>query len=477
METKPFRFGLETLLEQPEGASLYDALPPGPDVYSERRFARFAVSEAPSRLSGKRIALLAHPASVDGNLTRSAERLSSWLGAGSARTGDGMPGADGAHSAGGAGSGGAADEAREAPAGARLTALFGPQHGIRGEKQDNMIESASFTDPDTGLPAFSLYGETRRLTPEMADSFDVLLVDLQDVGVRVYTFLTTMCYLLEDLERLPAKELWVLDRPNPTGRAVEGFRLLPGWESFVGTAPVPMQHGLTLGEFALWYHARKRLAGRLTVVPMTGWRGDNPKTAWPADRVWVQPSPNMPGLYTARAYPGTVMVEGTRLSEGRGTTRPLSTIGHPAIDWRGILAGVGALSDRADGGERRNALAGCRVREIAFEPTFHKHTGVLTRGIEIVAEGKFYDPERFRPYRLVAAILKMIRLHYPDLELWSDPPYEYEVEKRPIDIITGGTRLREWVEDRGSDWTDLEGALQFEEEQWRRQSAPWRIYG
>jgi len=310
----------------------------------------------------------------------------------------------------------------------------------------------------------------------MAASFDILLFDLQDVGVRVYTFLTTLCYLLEDLQRWPEKELWVLDRPNPTGRAVEGLRLEPGWESFVGAVPVPMQHGLTLGEMALWFHATKGLSTRLTVVPMTGWGPADPREAWPRERVWVLPSPNMPGLYTARAYPGTVMVEGASLSEGRGTTRPLSVVGHPEVDWAKVVSDVGREC-RMTGGEDRTPLSGCRIRFISFQPTFHKHAGRLTPGIELVTEGSFYDPAAFRPYRLVAALFKAIRRRYPEIRLWTDPPYEYEFERRPIDVITGGSRLREWVEKRDFDWQGFDETMSREEAAWRTESEPFRLYG
>ncbi|NBC29313.1 MAG: DUF1343 domain-containing protein [Spirochaetes bacterium] len=449
-----FRFGLETFLDQPfvtevpcgDGSSVH-------------------LGDAIAKLEGKRVALLAHPASVDCRLRHSVDRLFS----------------------------------SASSLGVRLTALLGPQHGMRGEKQDNMIESSNFTDPATGLPVFSLYGETRRITAEMADHFDVLLVDLQDVGVRVYTFLTTLGYILDDFQQWPDKEVWVLDRANPLGRDVEGLALQEGWESFVGVAHIPMQHGFTLGEFARWYHFSQRLKTNLTLVPMTGWDPSDASAAWPGERVWLQPSPNMPGLHTARAYPGTVMLEGTTLSEGRGTTRPLSVMGHPAVDWQRVLAAAAELDAdwraerRAAGGSPTPDVAGgpaageppadvpewlfgCRIRPVTFQPTFHKHAGTPTPGIEIVAEGAFYDPAWFSPYRLVAAILRSIRRIHPDLKLWTDPPYEYEYEKTPIDVITGGTRLREWVEDLRVDWTDFESMLQIDEDSWRRASSTWHIY-
>jgi len=425
-----FRFGLETLIDEPKDAVAYRVCGPLPN--GAKGADRVRISALRDIAHGKRCALLAHPASVDRNLTHTVDRVLSWT----------------------------------ASVGAGLSALIGPQHGLRGEKQDNMVESGQVTDPSTELPVFSLYGESRRLTPRMAESFDILLFDLQDVGVRVYTFLTTLCYLLEELQGRPDKEVWVLDRPNPTGRAVEGLRLEPGWESFVGAAPVPMQHGMTLGEFALYYHAAKNLSSNLTIIPMTGWRAAGPREAWPEERIWVQPSPNMPGLYTARAYPGTVMVEGSTLSEGRGTTRPLSVIGHPEVDWTRVLGNAAETG----------ALAGCAIRRIAFQPTFHKHSGTLTPGIEIVTEGRFYDPATFRPYRLVAAIFKEVKRAHPEIKLWTDPPYEYEFERRPIDVITGGTRLREWVENPKTNWRALDDVIAREEEEWRTESAPFFIY-
>ncbi len=487
-----FRFGLETLLEQPADASIYRAgysftEEPASDGIGKTRaddptravsgnaagaaqYRTERVGGLSPLLAGKRVAVLSHPAGVDENLTPGIDRIESWL-AGRDRVG------------------------AAPPSGARLAALLGPQHGLRGEKQDNMVESEDYTDPATGLPTFSLYGTTRRIADATAGTFDILLVDLQDVGVRVYTFLTTLAYILEDLAVRPDKEVWVLDRPNPTGRLVEGLSLESGHESFVGVASIPMQHGLTLGEFALWYRDTRRLATRLTVVPMTGWNPADPRDAWPADRVWVPPSPNMPGLYTARAYAGTVVLEGTTLSEGRGTTRPLSVMGHPDVDWVAVLDWVrsstsehssvepvvsspGRRSDLYGAAEpgTHHALSGCRVRRLTFQPTFHKHARVPTGGIELVTEGRFWEPEYFRPYRLVAAVLKAIRTLHPDIALWSSPPYEYEFERVPVDVITGGTRFREWVEGTTTIWADLCEALNAEEAAWRVESRRWWLY-
>ena len=385
-------------------------------------------------LKGTRVALLGHPASVDGDLTPSVDRL----------------------------------RVLSREYGFTLSALFGPQHGFSGEKQDNMIESDDAEDAALGIQIFSLYGKTRRLTKEMIDSFDVILVDLQDVGVRVYTFLTTMCYLMEDLCAYSKKSLIVLDRPNPTGRAMDGLTLEAGWESFVGITSVPMQHGLTLGEFAGWYKDHASLSVPLKVVPMAGYTPNDVRNAWPAERIWVQPSPNMPALYTARPYAGTVIIEGTTLSEARGTTRPLSMVGHPDVDWDAVERW---LQDNA--GE---AIKGCHLRRVVFQPTFHKHAGVPTPGFEIITEGRFYDPALFQPYLLIAAILKAIRIHHPDLPLWTDPPYEYEFEKKPIDVITGGQTFRDWVESERSTVRELSDRIAADIAAWRDTTRDFLLY-
>jgi len=236
-------------------------------------------------LEGKRVALLAHPASVTRDLTHSLDAL--------------------------------------AAAGLNLTAAFGPQHGLRGDKQDNMVESEDFTDPALKIPVFSLYGEVRRPTGQSMGTFDTILVDLQDVGCRIYTFITTLLYVLEAASE-HGKSVWLLDRPNPAGRPVEGLSLRAGWESFVGAAPMPMRHGLTLGELGRWFVREFNLDVDYRVIRMEGWRpGEGPGFGWPAERVWINPSPNAANLNMARAYAGTVMLEGTMISEGRGTTRPL----------------------------------------------------------------------------------------------------------------------------------------------------------
>ena len=373
-------------------------------------------------LAGKRVALLAHPASVTGDLTHSLDAL--------AACGD-----------------------------LTLTAAFGPQHGLRGDKQDNMIESADFQDPVHGIPVFSLYGDVRRPTDAMMASFDVLLVDLQDVGCRIYTYITTLRYVLEAAAQ-HGKAVWVLDRPNPIGRPVEGLRLRPGWESFVGAGPLPIRHGLTLGELGLWFIDRLKLDVEYRLVEMEGWRPEAaPGFGWPlGERDWVNPSPNAPNLFMARAFPGTVMVEGVTLSEGRGTTRPLELFGAPDIDARAVIAEMRALAP--------DWLAGCRLRDCWFEPTFQKHVGELCNGVQIHTEDPGYDPQAFRPWRLVALGFKAVRRLYPDYPLWRDFPYEYEEGKRPIDVICGGPLLREWVDDTQAAPADLEALARPDEQAW-----------
>jgi uncharacterized protein YbbC (DUF1343 family) len=382
-------------------------------------------------LAGRRVALLAHPASVTENLTHSLDAL--------AAVGD-----------------------------LQLTAAVGPQHGLRGDKQDNMVESPDFNDPVHGVPVFSLYGEVRRPTDAMMQSFDVLLVDLQDLGCRIYTFITTLRYVLEAAAQ-HGKAVWVLDRPNPAGRPVEGLTLRPGWESFVGAGPMPMRHGLTLGELGHWFIAMLELDVEYRVITMEGWRPDDgPGFGWPlGERTWVNPSPNAPNLWMARAYAGTVMLEGTTLSEGRGTTRPLELFGAPDIDARAVIAEMRALAPQW--------LAGCSLRDCWFEPTFHKHQGKLCAGVQIHTETG-YDHEAFKPWRLQSLAFKAIRRLEPDYPLWRDFPYEYEIGKLAIDVINGGPLLREWVDDPGATPGDLDAVTAPDETAWREERQPFLLY-
>ena len=348
--------------------------------------------------------------------------------------------------------------------GLQVTAAFGPQHGLRGDKQDNMVESEDFLDPALGIPVFSLYGSVRRPTDAMLEHCDVLLVDLQDLGCRIYTFITTLRYVLEACGRL-GKAVWVLDRPNPAGREVEGLALRPGWESFVGAGPMPMRHGLTMGEMARWFMRECRIDVELVVVPMQGWDPHAaPGFGWPlGERSWVNPSPNAPNVYMARAYAGTVMLEGTTLSEGRGTTRPLELFGAPGLDAKVLLGEMARLAP--------GWLAGCRLRPCWFEPTFHKHAGELCAGVQVHTDDPAYDPAAFRPWRLQALAFKALRRLRPDYPLWRDFPYEYETTRLAIDVINGGTLLREWVDDPAAEPADLDALARADEAAWRRANA------
>ena len=383
-------------------------------------------------LLGRRVALLAHPASVTSELVHSMDALA-------------------------------------ATGGIKLAAAFGPQHGLRGDKQDNMVESADFFDPVLGIPVFSLYGEVRRPTPAMMECFDVLLVDLQDLGCRIYTFVTTLRYLLEEASKL-GKSVWVLDRPNPVGRPVEGLRLREGWESFVGAGSLPMRHGLTLGELANWFVATLRLDVDCHVVKMEGWQpAQAPGYGWPQGvRSWVNPSPNAPNLWMARCYAGTVMLEGTTLSEGRGTTRPLELFGAPDLDAHKLLAEMHRLGHQW--------LEGCRLRTCWFEPTFHKHTGQLCSGVQIHVDDPAYGHDSFRPWRLQALAFKAIRTLCPDYPLWRDFAYEYENDRLAIDLINGSELLREWVDDAEAEPGDLDVLSVPDEASWKEELSPMFLY-
>jgi uncharacterized protein YbbC (DUF1343 family) len=383
-------------------------------------------------LAGRRVALLAHPASVTAELTHGLDAL--------ARLGD-----------------------------LRLTAAFGPQHGLRGDKQDNMVETADFVDPALGIPVYSLYGEVRRPTAAMLDSFDVLLVDLQDVGTRIYTFVTTLRYVLE-AAAAHGKAVWVLDRPNPIGRPIEAPRLRAGWESFVGAGPLPMRHGLTLGELAHWFVRHLQLDVEYDVIEMEGWApAAAPGYGWPlGERAWVNPSPNAATLSMARAFPGTVMVEGTTLSEGRGTTHPLELFGAPDLDAGRVLEAMTALAPQW--------LAGCRLRPCWFEPTFHKHVGQLCAGLQIHVDDPAYAHDRFRPWRVMALAFKAIRQLRPDYPLWREFAYEYEHDRLAIDLLNGGTDLREWVDDPSATAADLDALATPDEVAWAEERKAVLLY-
>jgi uncharacterized protein YbbC (DUF1343 family) len=385
-----------------------------------------------AQLKGRRVALLAHPASVTKDLTHAVDALA------------------------------ACPEIT-------LSAAFGPQHGMKGDLQDNMMESPDYRDPVHGIPVFSLYGEVRRPMEASMQTFDVILIDLQDLGCRIYTYVTTLLYVLEAAAK-HGKTVWVLDRPNPAGRPVEGQTLLAGWESFVGAGPMPMRHGMTLGELGLWFIDQFKLEVDYRVVEMQGWAPEaRPGFGWPlGERPWINPSPNAPNLSMARAYAGTVMLEGTTLSEGRGTTRPLELFGAPDIDARAVIAQMQALAPEW--------LKGCVLRDMWFEPTFHKHVGTLCSGVQIHVDQPTYDHAAFQPWRVQALAFKAIRRLYPDYDLWRDFPYEYAFGKLAIDVINGGPGLREWVDDAGATPADLDAATAPDEAAWEETRRAFLLY-
>lgn len=383
-------------------------------------------------LAGRRLGLVAHPASVTRDLVHSLDALM-------------------------------------AVKGFNVTSAFGPQHGLRGEKQDNMIESADYEDPVHRIPVFSLYGEVRRPSRQMLDSCDVVLIDLQDLGCRIYTFITTLRYVLEDAASA-GKSVWVLDRPNPVGRPVEGLTLRRGWESFVGAGALPMRHGLTMGELGQWFVRTLQLDLDYRVVTMEGWRPDAaPGFGWPLlERSWVNPSPNAPTLAMARCYAGTVMLEGTTLSEGRGTTRPLEIFGAPGLDSAALLQEMHRLSPQW--------LQGCRLRSCWFEPTFHKHAGALCSGVQVHVDDPAYDHARFRPWRLQALAFKALRNLQPDLMVWRDFAYEYERGRLAIDLINGSELLRRWVDDPHATPGDLDALATADEAAWAQARTEFLLY-
>jgi uncharacterized protein YbbC (DUF1343 family) len=390
-----------------------------------------AEPELRAPLAGRRVGLVAHPASVTLDLTHSLDAL--------------------------------------VAAGLNVSAAYGPQHGIKGDKQDNMVETPDETDARYGIPLFSLYGEVRRPTGQMMSAADIFLFDLQDLGCRIYTFCTTLLYLLEEAAK-HGKSVWVLDRPNPAGRPVEGTTLLPGQESFVGAGPMPMRHGLTMGEMGHWFVKHFNLDVDYRVIEMHDWLPEAaPGFGWPDSRVWINPSPNAANLNMARAYAGTVMLEGATLSEGRGTTRPLEVLfGAPDIDAGAVLAEMHRQAPEW--------LAGCALREVWFTPTFHKHSGELCHGLMIHAEGPFYDHLAFRPWRLQALAFKAIRRLYRDYPIWRDFPYEYEFERLAIDVINGGPALREWVDNGAAEPGELDAIAGRDEAAWRDEVEDLLLY-
>ena len=350
------------------------------------------ITSPPPWMKGQRLALLSNPASVDRSF-RHARQLIQQV----------FPG--------------------------QLRALFSPQHGFFAEKQDNMIESADWTDPVSDTPIFSLYGQTRRPTETMFKQIDVLLVDLQDAGTRVYTFATTLSYCMEAAESLGIKVV-ILDRPNPlNGVALEGNCLSPECASFVGRYGIPMRHGLTMGELARLFNLTYGIGCDLDIIPMKGWK----RTMYFKDTglPWVAPSPNLPSPVSAMVYPGQVLWEGTNVSEGRGTTQPFEIFGAPFIDIEKLSKELSEASD-----------PGVCLRPVAFEPTYHKWQGRLCRGFQL----HITDPDRYRPYRTTIKLLQAIKRLHPDEFQWKSPPYEYEFEKLPIDLIIGNRLIRRRIE-------------------------------
>lgn len=339
-----------------------------------------------------------------------------------------------------------------------LRALFGPQHGVRGEKQDNMVESEDFIDPACGLTVHSLYGAHRKPTREMLSGLDVLVVDLQDLGTRVYTFQSTLALAMQACREIGVRVV-VLDRPNPVGgEVVEGPILDPDYASFVGLYPVPLRHGLTIGELARLYNDHFGIGCALDVIAAEGWRREMlfPDTGLP----WVMPSPNIPTWDTALVYPGTVLIEGTTLSEGRGTTRPFHLVGAPLVDPL-------KLADRL----REEGLAGVSFRPASFEPTFQKWAGEMCGGVELHVT----DPRSFRPVAAAVALMAAIRDQRADRLGWQEPPYEYETEKMPIDILYGSPELRRHLGEGGG-WRQLADGWREGEESFRELREPYLLY-
>jgi uncharacterized protein YbbC (DUF1343 family) len=340
----------------------------------------------------------------------------------------------------------------------QLVSLFGPQHGARGEKQDNMIESDFYHDPDLGLPVHSLYGETRRPAEEMMREIDALLFDLQDAGTRVYTFIHTMAYCMEACARW-GKRMIVLDRPNPlNGRAVEGNLLNPEFRSFVGLYPIPMRHGMTTGELALMFNAEFGIHCDLTVVEMEGWRREYwlDQTGLP----WVQPSPNLPTLDSAIVYPGAVLIEGTCLSEGRGTTHPFEMVGAPFIHSRRFAEHLNSFK-----------LPGVWFRPAYFQPTFQKWVGTMCGGVQIHVK----DREVFEPYLTGITVISAARSLYPESFEWRNPPYEYEHEKMPIEILSGGKTIPDLI-NRETPPDQIRQTWQTDVAAFQRQRSPYLLY-
>ncbi len=379
-------------------------------------------------LIGKRVALLAHPASVNAQLKHSIDLL--W-----------------------------------ACEPINLVCAFGPQHGITGDKQYNMDESEDFIDPKYNIPIYSLYGEHRRPTAKMMESFDVLLFDLQDVGCRIYTYVASLIYMIEACAQ-SNKPIWILDRPNPVGRKVEGSYLRPEWKSFVGEVELPMRHGLTLAELALWYKETQKLDVEINVIKMQGY---DPQKISESPVPWVNPSPQIPSLKTCRVYNGTVLLEGTHWSEGRGTTLPFELLGAPEFPAEALVKQLYAL--------KPEWVEGCKLRPCYFTPTFNKHTSQLCSGLQIHTDDIIFEDHKFNPYRLMGLIFKAYKKISPQgATLWSQFHYEYEKDRRPIDLLSGSEYFANWVDDSEATPEDLEGYLHPDEARWTQERIPFLLY-
>jgi uncharacterized protein YbbC (DUF1343 family) len=340
----------------------------------------------------------------------------------------------------------------------RLAAIFGPQHGFRSDVQDNMIETPHLDDPGRRVPIYSLYSETREPTAEMLRGLDVLVIDLQDIGARIYTYIYTMANCLRACAR-HAVPVIVCDRPNPiNGVDVEGELLAPGFESFVGQFPIPMRHGMTIGELARLFNEHFRIGAALEVVKMTGWERE--MYADEAGLPWVMPSPNMPTLDTAIVYPGTVLFEGVMVSEGRGTTRPFELVGAPGVDAERFAREMNALG-----------LPGAFFRPAVFEPTFQKFAKQPCGGCQIHVT----DRDAFKPVLTGAALIQMFRTFLSDTFAWRQPPYEYEHDKLPIDILAGSPQLREQIE-AGMPPAQIADSWRQDEELFRKIRQPFLLY-
>lgn len=355
-------------------------------------------------------------------------------------------------------------EALRTVRGVQLDRLFSPQHGFAGEKQDNMVESAHGRHPRTGLPIWSLYGEVREPTAEMLAGLDAVLFDVPDVGTRVYTFLVTLLHVMRAAGKAGIP-VYVLDRPNPIGPRIDGPILAPELCSFVGWSPVPLQHGLTAGEYALFGRQALGLDVEIVVVPMDGWNRD--LAFEQTDLPWVLPSPNMPTLDTALVYPGGVLLEGTNLSEGRGTTRPFELFGAPWLDPVAVQASVGSAA-RASGVD---LLRGALLREVAFEPTFHKYRGETVRGFQVHVT----DRAAFRPVVVYVEIFRAIRACHASDFAWRQPPYEYEEVHLPIDLLTGRSEVRHAI-DANRPTVELAHGWEADLARFREDVAPHLLY-